>query len=203
MIMASIDIKILLLAAGTSSRMGTPKQLLPIAESTLIELAIKTALEARVAAIYCVLGANIDKIRSKIEDYSIEIIENNEWQNGLGKSIAVGTAAILNKEPQTEGIFILLADQPWVDGVYLEMMISSFEDRPDAIIASDYGGFYGVPAIFPKEYFNQIKELDGDYGAKELLNLHKLPIVAVKSPEKLDDIDTPADYEQFLKSRNQ
>ncbi len=201
--MGLIDIKILLLAAGKSVRMGTPKQLLPVAENTLIELAIKTAIKSRIAGVYCVLGANFNKIQAKINDYPVEVIENKDWENGLGKSIAVGSAAILKKESQTEGIFILLADQPWVDNVYLEKMISTFEDRPDVIIASDYGGFYGVPAIFPKEYFNQLKELDGDNGAKELLNSRKLPIVAVKSPEKLDDIDTPADYEQFIKSKNQ
>jgi len=191
------------LAAGKSARMGKPKQLLPVAEDTLIELALKTAIEARMDDIYCILGANFKEIQPKVEKYSVEIVENKDWENGLGKSIAVGTAAILKKEPQTEGILILLADQPWVDGLYLEKMISRFEDRPDAVIASDYEGFYGVPAIFAKAYFEQLKGLEGDNGAKELLNSRKMPIISVKSPEKLDDIDTPADYEQFLKSKNQ
>lgn len=183
--------------------MGKPKQLLPVAEDTLIELALKTAIEARVDDIYCILGANFKEIQSIVEKYSVEIVENKDWENGLGKSIAVGTSAILKKEPQTEGILILLADQPWVDGSYLEKLISRFEDRPDAIIASDYGGFHGVPAIFAKAYFEQLQELEGDNGAKELLNSRKMPIISVKSPEKLDDIDTPADYEQFLKSKKQ
>lgn len=183
--------------------MGKPKQLLPVAETTLIELAIKTALNAKVAGLYCVLGANYDKIREKISKYPVEIVENIAWENGLGKSIAVGTSAVLKNEPETEGILILLSDQPGVDSLYLEKMISTFEDRQGTIIVSDYSGFYGVPAIFPTAYFDQLQELNEDNGAKELLNSGKLPIIAVKSPEKLGDIDTPADYEQFLKSQNQ
>jgi len=185
--------------------MGKPKQVLPVAEDaedTLIELALKTALKARVDGVYCILGANFKEIHPKVEKYSVEIIENKNWENGLGKSIAIGTAAILNKEPQTEGILVLLADQPWVDALYLDKMISNFEDHPDALIASDYGGFYGVPAIFAKAYFEQLKGLEGDNGAKKLLNSRKMPIISVKSPEKLDDIDTLADYEQFLKEQN-
>ena len=201
--MAEINLKILLLAAGKSARMGKPKQLLPVAETTLIELAIKTALNAKVAGLYCVLGANYDKIREKISKYPVEIVENIAWEIGLGKSIAVGTSAVLKNEPETEGILILLSDQPGVDSLYLEKMISTFEDRPGTIIVSDYSGFYGVPAIFPTAYFDQLQELNEDNGAKELLNSGKLPIIAVKSPEKLGDIDTPADYEQFLKSQNQ
>ncbi len=183
--------------------MGKPKQLLPLAETTLIELAIKTALNAKVTGVYCVLGANYDEIWEKISGYSVEIVQNKEWENGLGKSIAVGTAAVLKNEPETDSILVLLADQPGVDSLYLEKLICTFENRSDTIIVSDYGGFYGVPAIFPKEYFDQLQKLDGDNGAKELLNSGKLPISAVKSPEKLGDIDTPADYEQFLKSQNQ
>ncbi|HEA30888.1 MAG TPA: nucleotidyltransferase family protein [Leeuwenhoekiella sp.] len=198
--MAITDLKILLLAAGQSSRMGKPKQLLPVAGITLIERTLKTAIEAIGEGVYCVLGANAKLIRPIIEDYPVQIVENKNWKDGLGESIATGTAAILKKAPETKGILILLADQPWVDGNYLEKIISHFEDHPDAIIASDYGDFYGVPALFAKANFEQLKKLEGDSGAKEFLNDEAVPVIGVKAPEKLEDIDTPADYQRFLKS---
>ena len=198
--MAVPTIKVLLLAAGQSSRMGKPKQLLPVANETLISLALKKAMLASTNGVYCVLGANSDAIQSELRDYSITIVKNEQWQEGLGKSIAIGTTAILKKESETQGILILLADQPWVDDTYLEKMISRFKAQPDILVASDYGEFYGVPALFPESYFDQLEKLRGDNGAKELLNSEDIPVLGVRSPEKLNDIDTPEDYEQFLKT---
>ncbi|MGB3775866.1 MAG: nucleotidyltransferase family protein [Leeuwenhoekiella sp.] len=200
--MASYNIKILLLAAGQSSRMGKPKQLLAVGDKPLLALALDTAVSARVSGSYCVLGANMDKIKPVVETYPIEIIENKDWKKGLGESIAIGVKTIMQNSPESEGILILLADQPWVDGEYVDAMIDKFEERPDAIIASDYGNFYGVPALFPSAYFDKLIEVKGDTGAKELLNDPSIPVIGIESSKKLSDIDTPEDFDQFLKTQN-
>ncbi|WP_051908101.1 NTP transferase domain-containing protein [Flavimarina sp. Hel_I_48] len=200
--MTSQNIKILVLAAGKSKRMGKPKQLLPVADLTLIELALRSAEKARVSGVYCVLGANAEAIKPVIANHDISIIENAQWEEGIGKSISEGAKAILEREPKTTGILILLADQPNIDANYLEKIITNFEERPDTVIASDYGGFYGVPSLFSKPYFDILTGFTTDSGAKDFLNDPSIPVIGVKSVEKLNDIDTPADYEAFLKSQN-
>lgn len=167
MLASKKNIAILILAAGSSSRMGQPKQLLPWKDTTLLGNAIRNATTSTAKAIYVVLGANAKRIQKEIVDGEIEVIENPDWQHGIGSSIGIGMKMLLKKDNDFDGILIMLADQPLIDKDYLNLMITSFYSQREHIIATAYKNRAGVPALFYKAYFNELADLKNDFGAKE------------------------------------
>lgn len=192
-----MNIAILILAAGSSSRMGKAKQLLPVKNSTLLGIAVKNAHNSNAEQIYCVLGEHAEQIQESIKKYNINIIRNPNYKNGLSSSIVEGIKHL--KSESIDAILVMLADQPKVDTTYLNILIDSFYKHPSKISASNYSGIYGVPAIFPKTYVEQLLKLKGDKGAKALLNSQKKQVISMTS-DKLIDIDTQEEYLNFLKS---
>jgi molybdenum cofactor cytidylyltransferase len=188
---------ILILAAGKSSRMGTAKQLLPVGKTTLLGLAIESAIQSKADKTYCVIGANSEAIQKSIERYAVEMIQNNDYQLGLSSSIKKGLEYLESKH--YDAILIMLADQPKVDTAYLNQFIDELHKQPSKIIASSYSGVYGVPAIFPKSYVDQLLLLKGDKGAKDFLNSSKAQVIQLNN-NQLTDIDTNQDYIDFLNS---
>nr|WP_321226909.1 nucleotidyltransferase family protein [uncultured Psychroserpens sp.] len=192
-----MNIAILILSAGSSTRMGTTKQLLPIGNKTLLGLSIENALQTNAKKVFCVLGSNAENIKNSISQYDIEIIINPNFKEGLSSSIVEGLNHIENSN--FDSVLIMLSDQPKVDSNYINLLILSSEKKPTQITASQYEKTIGVPAIFPKKYFKQLQQLEGDKGAKDFLNTHKAQVISIKS-DKLIDIDTQDDYLNFLKS---
>ncbi|TDQ21848.1 nucleotidyltransferase family protein [Tenacibaculum caenipelagi] len=188
---------ILILAAGSSSRMGTIKQLLPYQNTTLLEWAIEQAKKSNTKNVFCVLGANRETIEKQISKKDIEIIYNPNHQEGLSTSIVNGIKYLQAKE--FDSILIMLADQPHVTFEYLNKLFKISEENPSKIIASNYQDKIGVPAIFPKKYFNELLNLKGDQGAKVFLQKHPDIIIEANTPLNLIDIDTPDDYQHLLK----
>lgn len=187
---------ILILAAGNSSRMGTAKQLLPYKQTTLLGWAIKQAQESTACNVYCVLGAKAKAIKKQIDNSNIKVIINPNYNDGLSASIVSGLKHLMGKK--VDSLLIMLADQPNVDSSYLDEIFIASEKNIEKIIASVYKDNIGVPAIFPKKYFNQLLKLKGDKGAKEFLNKHKQETIKISS-DNLIDIDTKEDYQNFIK----
>lgn len=181
----------LILAAGKSSRMGSPKQLLPYKTTTLLGWTVEQALQSKTNAVFCVIGANATPIKKSIEKYPIEIIFNANFNNGLSTSIVAGINYLKNKKFDT--VLILLADQPNVTAHYLNELITASKENKTKIIASTYNESVGVPAVFPKQYFQQLLKLSGDTGAKKILEKHQKEIISIK-PINLIDIDTVNEY---------
>jgi molybdenum cofactor cytidylyltransferase len=177
--------------------MGQAKQLLPIGKTTLLGLAIEEALNSKADKVYCVLGANFEDIKKSIEHYPIEIIKNKDYQLGLSSSINKGVTHLESKD--YDAILIMLADQPNLDSKYHNQLIDEHHKQPDKIIASSYSGLNGVPAVFPKSYFDKLLNLKGDKGAKDLLNASKTEVLGYNT-NQLIDIDTTEDYINFLNS---
>jgi len=198
-----MNIAVLILAAGNSSRMGSPKQLLPVGKKTLLGIAVESALKSKANTTYCVLGANAEKIAKSLEHYNVELILNPDYNKGLSSSITAGIDYIFPLN--FDAVLVTLGDQPFVDSIFLNKMIDSFHKNPLLISASRYAKNFGVPAIFPKSYFQQLQKLDGDKGAKELLNSQKTPIRAIQTQIITDlfDIDTPKDYTAFKDKKKQ
>ena len=120
-------VAILLLAAGNSSRLGQPKQLLKWKSSNLLQHAIDTVKSVQPDLIVLVLGANFEEIFSEINTNTLHVVNNKTWQKGLGNSIAVGVDYIEKNFPETDSILISLADQPFITKGYLLEMISEFK----------------------------------------------------------------------------
>jgi molybdenum cofactor cytidylyltransferase len=188
---------ILILAAGSASRMGKIKQLLPYKNTTLLEWAIEQALKSTVKDVFCVFGANKDEIEKQLTTKTIEVIYNPNYKDGLSTSIVEGINLL--QKHCFDNTLIMLADQPHVTSEYLNSIIETSKNNPSNIIASSYQGSVGVPALFPKKYFNDLLNLKGDKGAKNFLLQHNNNVIKVNSSQNLLDIDTPEDYQHLLK----
>ncbi|WP_179343676.1 nucleotidyltransferase family protein [Winogradskyella ursingii] len=188
-----MKIAILILAAGKSSRMGQPKQLLAIDGTNLLGKTIEHALESKANKVTVVLGYKADIIEKEIKNKTVEIIINHDFESGLSSSIVAGIKAIKD----VDAVLITLADQPKVDKIYLNKMISKFTEQSEFVIASNYNGSIGVPAIFSKAYFQQLLMLSGDKGAKQLLNSKEIKVKTVDASVDLLDIDTLEDYKNL------
>lgn len=187
---------ILILAAGKSSRMGSTKQLLSYKKTTLLGWAIEQAKQSKANAVFCVLGANSEIIEKSIENYLVETIYNVDYNNGLSTSIIAGVNHL--KDKNLDSVLIILADQPNVTTDYLNQLIITSEENNSKIVVSNYGNKMGVPALFPKQYFNKLINLKGDNGAKDFLKMHLSEIIKM-STFNLIDIDTKEDYKNLVK----
>ncbi|WOD43100.1 nucleotidyltransferase family protein [Hwangdonia lutea] len=194
------NISIIILAAGASKRMGTPKQLLKWGNSTLIGNAIETALKLQVNEVIVVLGAHYNLIKKEISNYPITILNNEDWQKGLGRSLAFGVEYIANSKQNIDGILVTLADQPLIDTVFLNKLIDEFNKGQHLIIATSYKNKkYGVPVIFNQIYFKELRTLNDDFGAKHLLKKHKSSVKIITPELENLDLDLKADYESLYK----
>lgn len=191
---------VLLLAAGSSSRMGVPKQLLKWNNTTLLQHTINTVKQIKQDEVALVLGANFENIKSKIDTTELTVIYNENWEKGLGNSIACGINQIIKSVQQIDNVLIMLADQPLIDSNYLNEMIETQLLNPDKIICTSYQNKrLGVPAIFNKIYFKELSELNHDKGAKDLLNKNSDNILFLDGTYVISDIDTMEDYEALYK----
>jgi molybdenum cofactor cytidylyltransferase len=194
------NIAVLILAAGKSSRMNSIKQLEKINNKTLLDITVDKVSNLFSKNIFCVLGANYDKIKQEITSKNIEFISNKNFKNGLSSSIVSGINYFNENKLNFEGIFILLADQPAIEVTYLKAMLALFKKNNNTIIASNYGNKLGVPAIFPEEYFTDLLLIKGDKGAKEFINKRGSEVLCPKSTTNFFDIDTKRDLQLFKKS---
>jgi len=185
---------IIILAAGESSRMGEPKQLLEFQGVTLLARAIATALEISDARVAVVLGANAVRVRGQIDVTRVLVVENPDWQEGMGTSIRAGMSALLEADPELATAIFLTCDQPLLTKGILAELISTHHQNRCPITASEYDGTLGVPALFDRALFPELLALDGAIGAKRIIMNHRNQVIGIPFPEGAIDIDTPADF---------
>lgn len=191
-----------MLAAGGASRMGRPKQLLRYRGRSLIERAVDAALGARCHAVHVVVGAEAEAVTRALRDRAVRIVENPRWRDGIATSIAAGVADCV-AEPASgapEGVLLLVADQPHLDAAVLDALIDAFSGAPDSIVASGYAGDVGTPALFGREHLEELRALEGDRGARVLLQRHRERLRVVDFPAGAVDLDTPADWSRLTGS---
>ena len=191
------DIPIILLAAGVSSRMGKPKQLLPWGEQTLIEHQIQMLMQAGKSVIV-VLGAYADLILPVIQKYPVIGVVNDNWKSGMASSVACGIKEIERLKLTAEAVLITLVDQPLIPFIHFEAILNAFEEGHQQIIASTSAeGWQGVPALFDKCYFSELQNLQGEKGAKTLIQQYPNKIKALECNEIINDIDTLESYQEL------
>jgi molybdenum cofactor cytidylyltransferase len=184
----------IVLAAGASRRLGQPKQLLMLGGETMIERVIRLAHEAGATPVIAVLGAQHELIREAIRSSNSTSVINSAWEQGISTSIQAGLAALEESAPQATGALVLACDQPRLSAGHLRAMLEVFgAQAAPAIVASAYKGVLGVPAVFPREVFAELRALSGDKGARALLMQPPCPLVALPFPGGEIDIDLPAD----------
>jgi len=190
-------IRILLLAAGGSIRMGQPKQLLPWGRQTLIEYQIQTLLQTGKSVIV-ILGAHADRISPVVEKFPVTIVVNDTWESGMGGSVASGITKLEQTEADVDGALITLVDQPLIPLSHFEEMLNAFEKGcQQIVVSSSKEGWLGVPALFDKCYFSELRNLQGEKGAKTLIQQYPNQIKALECDEIIRDIDTLESYQDL------
>jgi len=193
------NVPIILLAAGGSSRMGQPKQLLPWGNQTLIEHQIQTIIKTG-SPVNVVLGSNANLVVPIIEKYGINIFINENWKNGMGSSIAHGIQQSTIKFPGADGLLIALLDQPLISVSHYKKMKDIFlPGKRQIVISQSNSGWQGVPVLFDSFYFEELKQVKGDEGARQLTLKYKNEITTVECGDQTDDIDTPEKYQELVK----
>lgn len=195
------NIAIVVVAAGNASRMGQTKQLLPWGRGTLLEHVLNTLIEIKVPDIILVLGSNAEKIQGKINLEAITIVNNPNWENGIGSSIACGAQYVIGLNKTYDGILVCLADQPLLTSDYYNELIKDFKQKRNQIIATVYDKGAGVPAIFPTTFFKELSLLKGDSGAKSIIRTKHNTIQLKNAGGLIADIDTVDDYNTLLKTK--
>ncbi|MFC4871628.1 nucleotidyltransferase family protein [Negadavirga shengliensis] len=190
---------IIILAAGNSSRLGQPKQALEYEGTSLVERAAKAALDTGCDPVYLVIGAFKDQIKKQVENLPVKLLENQEWEKGMGTSLALGIKQ-LQKENSVKQCIIMLSDQPFVDTPLLNRLIAEKEKSGKGIVACTYQKTSGVPVLFGSQYFPILEQLKGHEGAKKVLSAHAADIHPLAFEKGGVDIDTQADFEALKKA---
>lgn len=196
--MASDEYGIVILAAGNSSRLGEPKQLLHFRGKTLIRHINEAALEAVGNHVIVVTGSNAELIKTELTDLPCLLAFNQNWQDGMSSSIKTGISALQTQHPDIKGTILAVSDQPFVSYETFHALIRSFEESGKGIIASKYSGSLGTPAFFAASYFPALLQLTGAEGAKKLFKRYANDVSAYSFPQGSIDIDTQEDYKRLI-----
>ena len=189
----------ILLAAGASRRMGRAKQLLPFNGTTLIRHICQEVLKSNCERLIVVLGANSDLIRPEIQDLPVHIVLNKDWEHGMGGSIATGVSFFKEQKANLDAFLLILCDQPFLRAEYLNFIIQKHQTEGKNIIASTYAETVGVPALFHKNYQEDLLRLKEEGGAKKLFSTYRTDLLKIPFPQGEIDLDTPEDYKRFGK----
>lgn len=191
-------IGIIILAAGASTRLGTPKQLLPYRGQSLLRHTTKVAIASGCRPIVVVLGAQAERLEAEVQQLPVHVVENNHWADGMSSSIQTGLMVLQSIHPPVKAVVILLCDQPFVSASLVHQLIEVHHRMGKPIVASEYGNTVGVPALFSHVLFPVLMTLPADRGAKYVIQRRAQAVARVPFPLGVIDIDTPSDYEQFL-----
>lgn len=180
----------IILAAGSSSRLGQPKQLLLYRGQTLIRRAAHAALDAGCAPVAAVVGSAREKVAASLHDLEVIILPNESWRRGIGTSIRAGVNAL----QECDALAILACDQPRVGATLIRQLIARQEETGKPMVASAYAGTRGVPALFARACFEQLLSLGEEQGAKTLLIHRPNDVAQIDFPAGAVDLDTPEDW---------
>jgi molybdenum cofactor cytidylyltransferase len=190
-----------LLAAGASTRMGRPKQLIPLDGIPLVVRAAEAALASSAWPVVVVLGANAGAIRPSLAKLPVLIAENSAWAEGMAASIRAGVTTLQQFSRALEGAVVALCDQPAFSAAVIERLVAAQRATGASMVAARYGGRNAAPALFLREYFPVLAALTGEEGARHLLNENTSRLATVDLPELAVDLDTPEDYAATMRSR--
>jgi molybdenum cofactor cytidylyltransferase len=182
-----------ILAAGESARLGRPKQLLPYRGRTLLRHVVECAAAGGCDPVLVVLGARADELLGELEGTRAHRVLNDAWRQGIGSSVRAGVAAVRREWPDSNAVLLLTCDQPRITADLVRRIGERF-DRSDArIVACEYAGTVGVPALFGRSLFPELLALSGSTGAKPVLEAHATDVVGLPWPDGAIDIDRPED----------
>ena len=184
---------LMILAAGASTRLGRPKQLLPFRGRSLLRHAAETALASSCRPVVVVLGAFAGRLIRELSGLPVIVAMNLQWKEGLSSSIRAGLKALAPEGPGPKSVLIMLCDQPLISAQFLDRLVALHQSSGSGIVAAEYGGEGGVPALFSRAYYSELAALRGSRGAKPVIVKYAKHSERIPLPEAAIDIDRQED----------
>jgi len=191
---------IVILAAGASTRLGKPKQLLQYHGKTLLDHSVNEAINAKADAVVVILGKNADLLQNKIDNQKVNVVINKDWEEGMAASVRLGLATLLKIKPYIDAVIFMVCDQPHISSLVLNELITRQQKTTKQIVTCNYGGSIGPPALFHKKYFRELAKVKGDIGARNIIQQNMNDVATILFPEGKIDIDTQEDYDALESS---
>jgi molybdenum cofactor cytidylyltransferase len=186
------------LAAGRSSRLGRPKQLLPLAGDPLLRHTLRAVLNSALDDVLVVIGHQAQAVHETIADLPVRIIVNPDYAHGQSTSIRAGLDALT---PETQAAMFLLGDQPGIEPSVIDALIQTRRETGSPIAAPHYRDGIGNPVLFDRHVFPELLTIEGDRGAQAIVRAYQrqgqLQLVHINLPAP-PDVDTEADYLAML-----
>jgi len=189
-----------ILAAGASTRMGSPKQLLELDGRPLVVRAAEAALDAGCWPVVVALGAQVEKIRPVLARLPVLVADTPDWSEGMAASIRAGVTTVRQFSRSLEGVVVALCDQPAFSADVIRQLIAAQRHTGRTIAAARYHGRCAAPALFTREHFEILAHLTGEAGARDLLNADPARVAAVELSALEFDFGTPGDIAAWEKS---
>jgi molybdenum cofactor cytidylyltransferase len=194
---------VVLLAAGGSSRLGRPKQLLLHEGKTLVRRAAEAAVAAKCGPVVVVLGAQAPEVTAELTSLPVNTVQNPDWKVGMGSSLRVGLRALgaedsAGASPIMDAALVMLCDQLRVDAGHLRTLVKTFTRTRASIVASGYAGTRGVPALFSRALFPELDALAPDQGARGVIAREPSRVVEVALAGGGEDVDTAEDLSRLV-----
>jgi len=187
-------IAIIILAAGSSSRLGRPKQLILKDGETLIRSVAKMAMDLQEDRVLVITGAFDKEVRQSLEGLDITVIYNDEWQEGIASSIRKGIGQLEGMD--YEGALFLVCDQVKLNLPLLKEIVQSYRAGNSSVVCCRYGTQLGIPALLDAAHFPELLQLRGDRGAKALIQASDDKTI-IEFEEGIWDIDEPGDLQRL------
>lgn len=191
---------IVILAGGASTRLGRPKQLLQYHGKTLLNHAVNEAIISKADAVVVILGKNADLFQNEIDEEKVHVVVNKDWVEGMASSVRLGLDTLLKTKPYIDAVIFMVCDQPHISSSVLNELITKQQKTTKQIVTCNYGESIGPPALFHKKYFRELAKLNGDVGARNIIEQNINDVATIFFPEGKIDIDTEEDYEALKKS---
>lgn len=187
-----MTVGVVLLAAGGSSRLGRPKQLVLHQGKSLVRRAAEVALSAECGPVVVVLGAHPEAVGSELAGLPVRTVRHADWAAGPGGSLVAGVRALAG-ESDVDAVLVMLCDQLRVDSAHLRALVDTWRRTGASVVASAYEATRGVPALFSRAVFPELDALGPEQGARRVIAREPSRVAEVPLPGGGEDVDTEAD----------
>jgi len=191
----------ILLAAGGAVRFGSPKVLLRVGGRTLLSTAVEAAEGAGCRPVVVVTGAHRQEVERNLDGLAVTVVWNRGWEEGMAASIRTARAHLRSRPDPPDAVILLPCDLPALDAKLIRRLAAGFRPPDATIVACEYGGVTGIPALFGWRHVPELARLTGDVGARGVLRRQRTQLRVVPCPEAAADVDTRQDLARIRRRR--